>query len=72
MEKKTRVRDQRPEKVIAWLRSPAGEAWSRARLGGMYHHYDDSGVFADVLHDGSSGSFAGWPEPCIRDDDLDA
>ena len=57
-------RELTPEQVVAWLRSRAGQNWSsRQHAQGLSLHYMDSGVFADVLRDGSPGSFASWPEP---------
>jgi hypothetical protein len=56
--------DKTPRKVIAWLKTPAGERWSERRLGSALEiHFDDSGVFASVLHDGSAGAGASWPDP---------
>ena len=64
-------RDVPPERVIAWLRSPAGEQWSEERTGELECHVWDSGVFVDVIPD-SYGEYAAasWPVP-LKDDDLD-
>jgi hypothetical protein len=59
-----------PEKVIRWLRSPAGEQWSSKRTEPLARHHDDAGVFAEVIPD-SRGKWArtSWPDP-LRDHDL--
>lgn len=48
--------------VIAWLRSTAGQNWASRRNSTLFRHDYKSGVFADVLPDGSTGSEASWPE----------
>jgi hypothetical protein len=53
--------------VVAWLKTPDGELWSRRRIGQrMARHDDDSGVFADVIpdiHGGGGARSACWPVP---------
>lgn len=66
--------DQTPAKVIRWLRTPAGEYWSRCRIGWtgrIARHAEESGAFADVIPD-SAGRYARarWPDP-YKDSDLD-
>jgi hypothetical protein len=60
----TSTPDLPPGKVIRWLRSPEGEAWSQERIGcWLERHFGDAGVFASVLRDGSNGALASWPDP---------
>jgi hypothetical protein len=52
--------------AVAWLRTRAGEAWSRKRIGfsgRIAAHHDDSGVFASVTRDGSRAARVRWPAP---------
>lgn len=64
-----------PERVIAWLRSPEGEAWSVSRAGdverfgmpaGFYFDEEDDGVFGTVTpisELGDESHETRWPEP---------
>lgn len=58
--------NQPPEQVIAWLRSPEGERWSRSRIGwdGRLHSHLGEGGFAEVIPD-QYGKYARarWPRP---------
>lgn len=56
-------REPPPEKVIAWLRTPRGERWSENRITGLETHWDDSGIFGDVISGQDSFSAARWPVP---------
>jgi hypothetical protein len=57
-------RELSPDQVAAWLRSRDGQNWSSRRNSVPEHHWDDSGVFADVLPDGAeSWPLARWPRP---------
>ncbi len=58
---------QDPDEVIRWLRSKAGEEWSAGRLGHLYRHDMDSGMFADVFP-APRGNGARWPQPWSGDD----
>jgi hypothetical protein len=55
--------DEPARDVAAWLKTPAGVAWSLSRIpGSIQRHCTDSGVFADVIAD-HGGSMARWPRP---------
>jgi hypothetical protein len=57
--------DLPPEELPGWLRTPAGQHVTGG--GELERHFDDSGVFAEVLPDGSERSAATWPDPGIWD-----
>lgn len=54
---KAKTPETPPEQVIAWLRSPEGEAWSREQYigfsGRITRSIGRTGLFADVLPDGT-------------------
>jgi hypothetical protein len=60
------------EQVVAWLRSPEGERWSRDRIGESLRSHDLDVYLAEVIPD-RYGRYAAasWPEPLPRWD-LDA
>lgn len=61
-------RSAEAERVRAYLRTPAGEEWSRTRIGvSLGYHRTTSGAFGSVLADGSAGAVASWPDPGIFD-----
>jgi len=59
------------EQVIAWLRSPAGERWSRDRIGfsGQLRSHLGAVCLAEVIPD-SAGKHAAarWPRPLMYND----